>query len=62
MTFLSKIFSWSLCLAALALANGCATATRMSIPPEELHYQFTVRHAQSVAQAFSHVELALAEA
>ena len=41
---------------------GCATATRLSIRPEEANYHFAVRHSQPRPQAFSNVEMALAEA
>lgn len=41
---------------------GCKSATRLSIRPEEAIHHFTVRHSQPQAQAFSGVELALAEA
>jgi hypothetical protein len=40
---------------------GCATATRLSIPPEEKNYRFVVHHSQPRSQAFNNVELALAE-
>lgn len=40
---------------------GCKSATRMSIRPEEANHHFTMRHSQRQAQAFSRVELALAE-
>lgn len=45
----------------LALSLGCASATRLSLRPEEARHHFTVRHAQPAARAFSSVELALAE-
>lgn len=48
-------------LAAFAL-SGCATATRLSIRPEEANYHFAIRHSQPKPQAFNNVELALAEA
>ena len=40
---------------------GCKSATRLSIRPEEGNYHFTVEHSQPQRQAFSRVELALAE-
>lgn len=50
-----------LALLAITLA-GCQSATRLSIKPEEANYRFTVRHNQPQPQAFTSVELALAEA
>lgn len=48
--------------ATTLLFLGCKSATRMSITPKEANHHFTIRHSQPPAQAFSKVELALAEA
>ena len=41
--------------------TACASATRLSIPPEEAHYRYKVSHQQDQAQAFSEVEVVLAQ-
>lgn len=50
-------------LALLAAAlTGCASANRLSITPAERNYHAMVKHTEPKADAFNHVELALAEA
>lgn len=46
----------------VVMLSGCATATRLSIKPEEANYHFSIRHEQTQSEAFSNVELGLAEA
>lgn len=47
---------------SVIVLSGCATATRLSISPEEANSRFVIRHSQPRLQAFHNVELALAEA
>jgi hypothetical protein len=49
-------------LLVVAAGMGCATATRLSMRPEEERYKYMVAHSQSAQEAFSKTELALAEA
>lgn len=44
------------------LIAGCASATRLSVSPDEKVEHLVIEHQQPKAQAFSNVELALAEA
>lgn len=47
----------------IAAVAGCQSiAHRTSIAPDEANHRFVVKHSQPRQQAFSHVELALAEA
>lgn len=48
-------------LFCIALLSGCANATRLSVEPEEKTHRFSIQHSQPQKQAFSAVELALAE-
>lgn len=52
----------TLLLLSLLFLGGCATATRLSITPEESHYDRTIPHRLERNEAFQRVELALAEA
>jgi hypothetical protein len=52
---------FSVLMMLVSVLLGCATATRMSMKPEEKTERFLIQHPLQKSQAFSKVELALAE-